>query len=79
MALDTYLTPAEVAAQIGHISESTVTRARRRGELAGTRIGRQYRFRIADVETWLESRRTPVTATTFRARPTRLVGTGKRS
>jgi hypothetical protein len=54
------LTPEGVADEIGHIKASTITAARRRQELAATKVGRQYLYRVEDVEAWLQSRRTAV-------------------
>jgi len=46
------LTPREVSARAAH-SESRVKNAARRGRLAGVRVGRQWRFREADVRAWI--------------------------
>lgn len=48
------LTAAEVADQL-RVSTMTVYRLIRRGELPAVRVGRNYRVRARDLETYLES------------------------
>jgi excisionase family DNA binding protein len=47
-----WLTPAQVAARL-QVSLDTVLRQLRTGALPGGRIGRQWRIRPADLETYL--------------------------
>lgn len=48
----TLLTPKEVAERLA-VSETTVHRLVARGELPAIRVGRQWRFAPADVESYL--------------------------
>jgi excisionase family DNA binding protein len=48
----TLLTAAEVAEQL-RVSTMTVYRLIRRGELPAVRVGRNYRVRAADLDTYL--------------------------
>lgn len=68
------LTAEQVAEAIGgHVKAWTITAARRRKELAATKVGKRLLFRIEDVEAWLNSQRTSVTpAGAIKARPTPL-------
>jgi excisionase family DNA binding protein len=49
----TLLTAAEVAEQL-RVSTMTVYRLIRRGELPAVRVGRNYRVRASDLETYLD-------------------------
>jgi excisionase family DNA binding protein len=60
--MDALLSPEEVAEQIGHVKAWTITAARRRQEIAATKVGKKFLFRVEDVEAWLQSRRTAVKA-----------------
>jgi excisionase family DNA binding protein len=51
---DRLLTAAEVADDL-RVSTMTVYRLIRRGELPAVRVGRNYRVRVADLETYLSS------------------------
>jgi excisionase family DNA binding protein len=52
--VSTFLTAADVAAQLGgHVTKSTVLAARRDGALTGRRIGRGWAFTQADVDAWV--------------------------
>ena len=51
---DTLLTAAEVADQL-RVSTMTIYRLIRSGELAAVRVGRNYRVRQRDLETYLDS------------------------
>ena len=55
------LSANQVAQQLGQ-SPWSVLRAARDGELACVRLGRRVKFLPADVTTYIESRRSPVTA-----------------
>lgn len=50
-----YLTVAEVALDM-RVSTMTVYRLIKSGELAAVRVGKSYRIRIADLDTFLDSR-----------------------
>jgi excisionase family DNA binding protein len=51
-AADPFLTPAEVLARL-RVNVKTFYRLIGRGELPAVRIGRQWRVRPHDLETWL--------------------------
>ena len=53
--MDTYLTPADVAAAL-QVHMETVLRWARTGELAGSKIGKLWRFRQADVDAFVRHR-----------------------
>jgi excisionase family DNA binding protein len=53
---DTFLTTAEVIDYL-HVNLRTVYRLLKAGELPAFRVGRQWRFRRADVDAWLDGRR----------------------
>ena len=53
---DTFLTTAEVIAYL-HVNLRTVYRLLKAGQLPAVRVGRQWRFRKADVDAWLDGRR----------------------
>jgi excisionase family DNA binding protein len=53
---DIFLTTAEVIAYL-HVNLRTVYRLLKAGKLPAVRVGRQWRFRKADVDAWLEGRR----------------------
>lgn len=55
------LTTTKVAKLVG-VSVPTIRRLAERGELAGTRIGRWYRFERGDVEEFLTKSERPVAA-----------------
>lgn len=50
-----YLTVAEVATDM-RVSTMTVYRLIKSGELAAVRVGKSYRIRAADLDTFLDSR-----------------------
>lgn len=50
---DRLLTAAEVAGQL-RVSTMTIYRLIRRGELPAVRVGRNYRVRAADLDSYLE-------------------------
>jgi excisionase family DNA binding protein len=50
---DRLLTAAEVADQL-RVSTMTIYRLIRRGELPAVRVGRNYRVRASDLETYLD-------------------------
>jgi excisionase family DNA binding protein len=67
---DTFLTTSEVIDYL-HVNLRTVYRLLKAGQLPGVRVGRQWRFRRADVDAWLEGRRSPSQASPMSpARPT---------
>lgn len=51
-----WLTTADVAARV-QLSVHTVRDACERGELAGCKVRKQWRFTAADVDAWIESYR----------------------
>jgi len=53
---DTFLTTEEVLEYL-QINLRTIYRLLKAGEIPAVRIGRQWRFRKADIDAWLESRR----------------------
>ena len=52
-----FLTTEEVLAYL-KVTPRTIYRLIRSGELPAVRIGRQYRFRRADLDGWLDRQRT---------------------
>lgn len=50
-----YLTVAEVATEM-RVSTMTVYRLIKSGELSAVRVGKSYRIRTADLDTFLDSR-----------------------
>jgi excisionase family DNA binding protein len=54
--MDDFLTTAEVIDYL-HVNVRTVYRLLKAGRLPAVRVGRQWRFRKADVDAWLEGRR----------------------
>ena len=69
---DPLITREQVAERVGNITAHQVKLAARRKEIAVVRIGTRYLFRAADVDAWIESRRTPAATTTVNAKPTKL-------
>ena len=55
--LSSFLTTEEVLAYL-KVTPRTIYRLIRSGELPAVRIGRQYRFRRADLDGWLDRQRT---------------------
>jgi excisionase family DNA binding protein len=53
---DRLLTKDEVAAMVGVPANAVAVAARRR-RLAYVRIGKEYRYRVEDVDAWVESQR----------------------
>jgi len=54
---DVFLTTDEVLAYL-HVNLRTVYRLIKAGQIPAVRVGRQWRFRKADIEQWLAARRT---------------------
>lgn len=60
MTDDEILTLKEVAALLKVAEKTTYTMAQR-GELPGFKVGGQWRFRRADIESWIDRKRRQVT------------------
>ena len=60
--LQAFLTTEEV---LGYLKTTprTIYRLIRSGELPAVRIGRQWRFRRADLDAWVERQRSPMQST----------------